>query len=119
MIAMPDREAWIFSLKSFIGAMLALYLSFRLGLPRPFWAPLTAYVVAQPIAGAVRSKALYRVIGTFIGALATVIFIPTFINYSVLMCLVFGVWIGFCLYVSMLDRTPRLMPSCCRVTPSP
>ena len=50
MIAMPDREAWIFSLKSFIGAMLALYLSFRLGLPRPFWAPLTAYVVAQPIA---------------------------------------------------------------------
>ena len=79
MIAMPDREAWIFSLKSFIGAMLALYLSFRLGLPRPFWAPLTAYVVAQPIAGAVRSKALYRVIGTFIGALATVIFIPTFI----------------------------------------
>ena len=107
MIAMPDREAWIFSLKSFIGAMLALYLSFRLGLPRPFWAPLTAYVVAQPIAGAVRSKALYRVIGTFIGALATVIFIPTFINYSVLMCLVFGVWIGFCLYVSMLDRTPR------------
>ena len=107
MIAMPDREAWIFSLKSFIGAMLALYLSFRLGLPRPFWAPLTAYVVAQPIAGAVRSKALYRVIGTFIGALATVIFIPTFINYSVLMYLVFGVWIGFCLYVSMLDRTPR------------
>ncbi len=107
MITMPDREAWIFSLKSFIGAMLALYLSFRLGLPRPFWAPLTAYVVSQPIAGAVRSKAVYRVIGTFIGALATVVFIPTFINYSVLMCLVFGIWIGFCLYVSMLDRTPR------------
>ena len=119
MIAMPDREAWIFSLKSFIGAMLALYLSFRLGLPRPFWAPLTAYVVAQPIAGAVRSKALYRVIGTFIGALATVIFIPTFINYSVLMCLVFGDGSVSVFTCRCSTGLPGLMPSCCRVTPSP
>ncbi|MBS7404951.1 MAG: FUSC family protein, partial [Oxalobacter sp.] len=64
---LPDREEFIFSLKSFVGAMMALYLAFRIGLPRPFWAPLTAYVVSQPLAGAVRSKALYRVIGTIIG----------------------------------------------------
>ena len=107
MIKLPEREDVIFSLKSFIGAMLALYLAFRLGLPRPFWAPLTAYVVSQPIAGAVRSKALYRVMGTIIGALATVILIPLFINYSVVLCLVLGLWFGLCLFISLQDRTPR------------
>ena len=42
MIKLPDREEFIFSLKSFVGAMMALYLAFRIGLPRPFWAPLSA-----------------------------------------------------------------------------
>ena len=107
MITLPEREDFIFSLKSFAGAMLALYLAFRLGLPRPFWAPLTAYVVAQPIAGAVRSKALYRVMGTIIGALAIVILIPTFINYTGMFALVMGAWFGFCLFMSLMDRTPR------------
>ncbi len=107
MIKLPSREDFLFSLKSFAGAMLALYLAFRLGLPRPFWAPLTAYVVSQPIAGAVRSKALYRVAGTIIGALATVILIPTFINYALLLSLAFGLWLGLCLFISLQDRTPR------------
>ncbi len=107
MIKLPDREAFIFSLKSFVGAMLALYFSFRIGLPRPFWAPLTAYVVSQPIAGAVRSKALYRVTGTTIGALAIVILIPTFLNYTGMFALVMGCWFGLCLFLSLMDRTPR------------
>ena len=107
MIKLPDREDFIFSLKSFIGAMMALYLAFRIGLPRPFWAPLTAYVVSQPLAGAVRSKAIYRVTGTVIGALAIVILIPTFINYTGMFALVMGGWFGFCLFMSLMDRTPR------------
>ncbi|MCZ4052816.1 FUSC family protein [Oxalobacter sp. OxGP1] len=107
MIKLPDREEFIFSLKSFVGAMMALYLAFRIGLPRPFWAPLTAYVVSQPLAGAVRSKALYRVIGTIIGALAIVTLIPTFVNYTGMFALVMGGWFGFCLFMSLMDRTPR------------
>ena len=107
MINIPTRDEFIFSLKCFAAAMLALYLAFRIGLPRPFWAPLTAYVVSQPMAGAVRSKAVYRVTGTVIGALAIVILIPTFVNYTGLFALVIGGWFGFCLFMSLMDRTPR------------
>ena len=52
--------------------MLALYLSYSMGLPRPFWAMTTAYIVSQPWSGAVRSKALYRLVGTFVGSAMTV-----------------------------------------------
>ena len=73
------REA-VFSLKSYAGAMLALYLSYSMGLPRPFWATTTAYIVSQPWSGAVRSKALYRLVGTFVGSAATVYMVPRLSN---------------------------------------
>lgn len=97
----------LFSVKSFIAAMLALYLAMRLGLPRPFWALLTAYVVSQPLSGGVRSKALYRFLGTILGAAAAVLIVPRLVNYSVLLTLALAIWLGICLYISLLDRTPR------------
>lgn len=101
------RDDIIFSVKSFAAAMLALYLAFRLGLPRPFWSLISAYVVSQPFSGATRSKAVYRVAGTLAGAVLTVLVVPRFVGYPVLLALIFSVWIGVCLYVSLLDRTPR------------
>ena len=70
----------LFSLKCFVSAMLALYVASRVGLNRPFWAMMTAYVVASPLAGTVRSKALYRLLGTFLGSAATLLLVPTFAN---------------------------------------
>ena len=101
------RESVVFSLKSFIAAMLALYLALKLGLPRPFWSIVTAYVVSQPFAGATRSKALYRIAGTVTGAIMTACFIPPIVGDPFLVALFFSVWLGGCLYFSMLDRTPR------------
>ena len=60
MMKKPTFGELLFSLKSFAAAMLALYVAMRMGLPRPFWAMLTAYVVSNPFSGAVRSKAIYR-----------------------------------------------------------
>ena len=68
-----SRAEIVFSTKSFAAAMLAMYLASRAGLPRPFWALMTTYVVAHPLAGAVRSKAVYRFCGTLIGSTATVL----------------------------------------------
>lgn len=101
------RDDILFSLKSFAAAMLALYLAFRLGLPRPFWSLISAYVVSQPFSGTTRSKAVYRVAGTVAGAVLTVLVVPRFVGYPVLLALIFSAWIGVCLYVSLLDRTPR------------
>jgi uncharacterized membrane protein YccC len=97
----------LFSVKSFAAAMLALYVSMRIGLSRPFWALMTAYIVAAPFSGPTRSKGLYRAGGTILGALAALVIVPQFANAPELLTLAIALWIGTCLYFSLLDRTPR------------
>lgn len=106
---MPKFDRWtlLFSLNSFAAAMLALYIGFALGLPRPYWAMTTAYIVSQPLAGAVRSKAIYRLMGTVVGGAAAVAMVPNLVNAPVLLCLAMALWVGGCLTISLLDRTPR------------
>jgi uncharacterized membrane protein YccC len=104
---LPTTAELLFSAKSFAASMLALYIAFRIGLPRPFWSMLTAYVVASPLAGAVRSKAAYRIGGTLLGSAATIVMVPRMANAPELLTLALASWVGLCLYISLLDRTPR------------
>jgi uncharacterized membrane protein YccC len=106
-VKFPSKNEALFSVKSFGAAMLALYIAMSIGLPRPFWALMTAYIVAAPFAGPTRSKAVFRFAGTLLGAFATVILVPMFANSPELLSLVLALWVGACLYVSLLDRTPR------------
>lgn len=97
----------IFSVNCFAAAMLALFVSFSLGLERPFWAMATVYITSQPMSGAVRSKAVFRLAGTAIGGLVTVLLVPTLVNAPVLLSLALASWVAGCQFVSLLDRTPR------------
>lgn len=99
--------AALFSLKCYAAAMLALYVSLRIGLERPYWAFLTSYIVAQPLAGAVMSKAAFRVVGTLVGASMAVVMVPPLVNAPALLSLAMACWLALCVYVSLLDRTPR------------
>jgi uncharacterized membrane protein YccC len=99
--------AALFSLKSLAAAALALWVALSIGLERPYWAFLTSYIVAQPLAGAVLSKAVFRVIGTAVGAAVTVVMVPALVNTPELLVLAFAGWLALCVYVSLLDRTPR------------
>jgi len=87
--------------------MLAVYVSMRIGLPRPFWAMMTAYIVSAPFAGPTRSKAIYRFAGTFLGAAAAIVLVPNLVNSPELLSLAVALWVAVCLYISLLDRTPR------------
>ena len=98
---------WLFSFKAFAAAMLAVFLASWAGQPRPFWALMTAYVVANPLAGAVRSKGLFRFIGTLIGGAAAVLLVPRFANAPELLSLALALWVAGCLCLSLRDRTPR------------
>jgi uncharacterized membrane protein YccC len=102
-----DAKAALFSLKSFAAAMIAYYISLRIGFFQPVWAVMTVYLVSQPLAGQVLSKALFRILGTVLGGTAAVIFVPTFVNEPLVLSFVLAVWVGFCVYVALLDRTPR------------
>jgi len=97
----------IFALKTFAASMLALVIAFRMDLDRPYWAMATVYIASQPLAGATSSKAFFRVIGTLVGATMTVALVPNLVNSPELLCLAIALWIGFCLYLSLLDGTPR------------
>lgn len=102
-----DADAILFSAKSFAAAMLAYYISLRIGLPKPFWAIITVYIVSQTSAGASFSRGVYRFAGTFVGAIATVVIVPTFVNDPMMCSVVLAGWICLCLFFSLLDRTPR------------
>lgn len=97
----------LFSIKSFGAAMLAYYIALRIGLPRPFWAIITSYIVSQPLAGAVLSKAVFRVLGTVLGAAAAVVLVPNLANAPELLSFGLACWLGLCVYLALLDRTPR------------
>lgn len=102
-----DADAILFSAKSFAAAMLAYYVSLRTGLPKPFWAIVTVYIVSQTSAGASLSRGVYRFAGTLIGAIATVAIVPNFVNDPILGSVILAGWIGLCMFCSLLDRTPR------------
>lgn len=99
--------AALFSLKCLLAAMLALFVALSIGLERPYWAFLTSYLVAQPMAGAVISKAVFRAIGTLAGATFSVAVVPPLVNAPELLVLAMACWLGLCVFVSLLDRTPR------------
>lgn len=96
-----------FALANTAAVLAALYIAFALDLERPYWAMFTVFIVANPIAGMVRSKAVYRFFGTLVGAAVSLLLVPPLVDAPVLLCLAASVWVGTCLYLSLLDRTPR------------
>ncbi|CAG9212428.1 FUSC family protein [Burkholderia vietnamiensis] len=102
-----DPRKLLFSVTTFVAAALVLLISFAVSFPRPWWALLTVYVTAQPMAGTFRPKTIYRVAGIATGAIVTVAVAPNLQNSPALLVLCLALWIGFCIYLAVLDRTPR------------
>lgn len=96
-----------FTVVTFAAAMLALFMAMRIDLLQPYWAMMTVYIISNPMAAAVRSKAVYRLAGTLLGATAAVIMVPRLVNSPALLCLAMAAWVGSCLAISLLDRSPR------------
>ncbi|SPA56295.1 FUSC family protein [Cupriavidus taiwanensis] len=107
MASWPNARQWLFSLKAFAAAMLALYIALALGLARPYWAMATVYFVSHPLTGATRSKAAYRVAGTVLGATAAVATVPQLVNMPIVLMGAIALWISVLVYLSLLQRTPR------------
>jgi uncharacterized membrane protein YccC len=98
-----------FALNCFLAVVLALYVALSLSLPNPWWAMVTVFLAQPPqnLVGAIWAKALYRVAGTAIGLLASLAIIPRLSSAPELMILALAGWVALCLYISLLDRTPR------------
>src|ERR1700748_906194 len=97
----------VFSVNCYIATILTMFVAFSLDLKSPGWAMTTVYLTSQPLSGPMRAKALYRAIGTFVGAAAMVAIIPNLVNAPELTTLAIMLWVALCVFVSLLDRTPR------------
>src|ERR1700741_5304347 len=97
----------IFSVNCYIATILTMFIAFSLDLKSPGWGMTTVYLTSQPLSGVLRAKALYRTIGTFIGGAAMVAIVPNLIDAPELTTLAIILWVALCVFVSLLDRTPR------------
>jgi uncharacterized membrane protein YccC len=101
------HAALVFSLRTFAAAMLAFSIALLLDMPRPYWAMASVYITSSQLTGATRSKAVYRILGTLIGAAGTIILVPNLVNAPEFLSLCVALWVGICLYLSLIDGTPR------------
>ena len=87
--------------------MLAFSIAILLDMPRPYWAMASVYITSNQFTGATRSKAVYRILGTLIGAAGTIVLVPNLANAPELLSLGIALWVGIFLYLSLIDGTPR------------
>lgn len=91
-----DGRAWIFVAKTFIAALLALWIAFRIGLGSPRTAMLTVFIVAQPQTGLVLAKGFYRAAGTLVGSAMALLLLALFAQQRELFLGALALWIGLC-----------------------
>ena len=101
----PPARDWFYGVRTFGASMLALYIALLMEMPRPYWAMATVYIVSSPFVAPTSSKALYRAAGTFLGAAASVILVPMFVQTPFLLAVVIALWTGTLLFLSLHLRT--------------
>jgi uncharacterized membrane protein YccC len=84
-----------------------MFIAFSLDLKSPGWAMTTVYLTSQPLSGVLRAKAVYRTIGTIVGGAAMVAIVPNLVDAPELTTLAIILWVALCVFISLLDRTPR------------
>jgi uncharacterized membrane protein YccC len=83
---------------------VALYVAFWLELDNPFWAGTTAAIVCQPQLGASLRKGWFRMIGTLVGAVMSVVLVACFPQDRALFLGGLALWGAACSLVATLLR---------------
>jgi uncharacterized membrane protein YccC len=101
----PAVVAALFAFKAFVAGLLALFISFWLGLDEPRWALLTVFIVAQPDSGQVLAKGFYRILGTVAGVLVSIALVFGLPQSGELFLTALAVWIGLCTFAAAALRS--------------
>ncbi|WP_409303386.1 FUSC family protein [Pseudomonas sp. KCJK8993] len=92
----PTPSDLLFATRNLIAGGLALYLALRLDLQQPQWALTTVFIVSQSSSGMVLAKGVYRLLGTVVGALASVLLIGLLGQAPLLFLLAMALWLALC-----------------------
>lgn len=98
---------WLFAAKLFLAGMIAFSVAVHIGLTQPYWALVTCCVVMNPSTGAIRSKAVYRFVGTLGAGVVSIVLAAIFVNTPVLLIGLMGLVATATLAGALIDRTPR------------
>src|SRR5258708_10596978 len=93
---------WAFALRIWAAMMVALYAAFWLQLESASSAAVTVAILARPTRGQAYQKAVYRVLATIIGVVASFVIAGMFPQSRSLFVIGFGGWLGLCVYVGGL-----------------
>jgi uncharacterized membrane protein YccC len=96
--------ALLFGLRLWASVSLAFYVAFWLQLDNPFWAGTSAAIVCQPQLGASLRKGWFRMIGTLIGAVVSVLLIACFPQNRPLFLGSLALWAAACAFAATLLR---------------
>jgi len=94
----------LFGLRMWASVCLALYIAFWLEVSEPFWAGASAAIVCQPHLGASLRKGWYRLIGTLVGAVMSVLLTACFPQDRVLFLAGLALWGAACAFAATVLR---------------
>src|SRR5262249_48769530 len=94
----------LFGLRLWASVCLALYAAFWLELDNPYWAGTSAAIVCQPQLGASLRKGWYRMIGTCLGAVVSIVLVACFPHDRVLFLGGLALWGAVCAFVATILR---------------
>src|SRR5216683_4574690 len=114
-ISWPDTElllrkisaavpSLLYALRLWAAVCLALFVAFWLELDNPFWAGTSAAIVCQPQLGASLRKGWFRMIGTVIGAVMSVVLASCFPQDRLLFLGGLALWGSVCAFAATILR---------------
>src|SRR6266446_3834305 len=95
-------SAWAFALRIWAAMMVGLYAAFWLQLESASSAAVTIGILALQTRGQAYQKAVYRVLATIIGIVASFVTAGLFPQTRELFMVGFAGWLGLCVYVGGL-----------------
>lgn len=98
----PSRLA--FTLRTALGAGLALLLAGALGLDHPQWSAMTVWIAAQPLRGQLLEKSLFRLLGSALGIAYGVALVAASGGAPVAVVPGLALWVGLCAGAGQLLR---------------
>src|SRR5712672_2144473 len=102
IIAGFPLSAWAFALRIWAAMMVALYAAFWLQLESASSAAVTVGILALQTRGHAYQKAVYRVLATIVGVVASIVIAGLFAQSRTLFVIGFAGWLGLCVYVGGL-----------------
>ncbi len=100
-------DAIPYALRTAAALILAYGVGFYAQLPAASSAGITVGIIAQPSAGMALSKAFYRVAGTVIGCIVSIVFGAAFGQDRTMLLFAFALWMGLCSAAATILRDFR------------